>query len=294
MKDQELGAGGNSNSLDIENYNAKILIIDDEPSIRKSLKSILERYKYYVDTAETYNETKNKLFEFGYDALILDIILPGINGIEILHNINKANLNLPTIMLTGAPSLVTAQESVKYGAFDYLTKPVEQVLLLNQIKNAVNKKRLVDAKRELLNKLRIKNEELEQLVEKRTEELKISEIRYRTLIEAVNDMIIIINSDGIIAFSNAAFLDELSTLAKKEIKFNDINEKKLDDFLISFDNMNLNEMIETISGGHEIEEGKIKFSPDFDTKDQMKCSIRGIFNEELTLSEIIVIITRLI
>jgi DNA-binding response OmpR family regulator len=290
MTSQNSGKGGDSDFLDNENYSAKILIIDDEPSIRKSLKGILERHKYYVETAETYDETKGKLFEFGFDALILDIILPGINGIEILHNINKANLNLPTIMLTGAPSLVTAQESVKYGAFDYLTKPVEQVLLLNQIKNAVNKKRLVDAKRELLDKLRAKNEELEQLVEKRTEELKISEIRYRTLVEAVHDMIIIINNHGIITFSNAAFLDELSNLSDKEIKFNDINKKKLDEYITSFNEMNLNTMIETISGGHEIEDGGITFSPNFENQNQLSCSIRGIFDEELILSEIILII----
>ncbi|MHA1729062.1 MAG: response regulator, partial [Promethearchaeota archaeon] len=162
-----------------DKYTAKILIIDDEPGIRKSLKEILKRHNYKVETAGNYGEIKDKLFSSDYDALILDIILPEVNGIDILHKINKLEINLPTIMLTGAPSLKSAQESVKYGAYDYLTKPVAKSVLLNQIKNAIYKKRLVDSRNLLLEKLKKRKEELETLVEKRTEELKLSEIHYR-------------------------------------------------------------------------------------------------------------------
>ena len=104
----------------------KILVIDDEESIRKSLGSMLKKQNYSVKTAESYEDIKDQLFVANYDALILDIVLPDVDGISILHEINKANLNLPTIMLTGAPSLETAKMSVKYGAFDYLIKPVKK------------------------------------------------------------------------------------------------------------------------------------------------------------------------
>jgi FixJ family two-component response regulator len=274
-----------------EQYTAKILVIDDELSIRKTLTSILQKQHYYVETAENYEVIKDKLFTSKYDALILDIILPDVNGIEILHIINKAEVNLPVIMLTGAPSLETARESVKFGAFDYLVKPVESNLLLNQLKNAVQKKRLVDSRDELMNQLKKKNEELEVLVEKRTEDLKISEIRSRTVIEAVHDMIIITDNVGIISFSNVMFLDAISESSGQDLHFSDIIGKQIDEFIDALKEMKLKSVLDHVSHGSEFDLIELHFKPKLKIKDNYNASIRGIFNEDLELQEIIFIIS---
>lgn len=269
----------------------KILVVDDEASIRKSLKGILERHNYQVDTAEKYSEIKDIIKTNNYDALILDIILPEINGVEILHIINKAEINLPTIMLTGAPSLDTAQESVKYGAFDYLIKPVEPHVLLNQLKNAVYKKKLVDARQNLNKQLEKKNEELEELIEKRTNELRLSEIRYRTVVEAVQDMIVLLDEEGKIKFTNIVFLDKFSEGSGMNIHSEEIINKKITDFIESLESFNLETIIKKVTEGHEFDFMDCNLNPQYKLNQKFQASLRGIFNEDLELQEIILIIS---
>ncbi|MBD3350566.1 MAG: response regulator [Candidatus Lokiarchaeota archaeon] len=268
----------------------KILVVDDEPSIRKSLKSILERHHYQVDTAEKYTEIKDSLFTQGYDALILDIILPEINGVEILHTINKNNLNLPTIMLTGAPSLETARESVKYGAFDYLIKPVEPATLLNQLKNAVHKKHLVDTQAILNKKLKRKNEELEDLVDKKTKELRISETRYRTIVETVQEMIAITDENGKIIYTNVSFLDVISEGLGKNISTKDVINKNINDIIANLHDLPVDKAIEKVAEGQEFDFMTCNCAKTSGIKKNMTCSLRGIFNEDLKLTEIIFIL----
>jgi PAS domain S-box-containing protein len=269
----------------------KVLVVDDEPSIRKSLKGILERHNYRVDTAEKYSEIKEKLFSENYDALILDIILPEINGVEILHLINKAEINLPTIMLTGAPSLDTAQESVKYGAFDYLIKPVEPHILLNQLKNAVYKKKLVDTKINLNEQIKKKNEELEDLIEQRTNELRISEVRYRTVVESVQDMIIILDAEGIIKFANIVFLDAFSEAVGHHIQTTEVLGKLISEYVDTLESFNLSNIIKKVSEGQEFDFMECKLDSKYNFSSEYRASLRGIFNEDLELQEIILVIS---
>jgi len=277
-----------------QTYIGKVLVIDDELSIRKSVGSMLEKQNYLVETAENYDTIKSKLFISDYDALILDIVLPDVDGITILHEINKANLNLPTIMLTGAPSLETAKMSVKYGAFDYLTKPVKKEVLLNELRNAIQKKRLVDTKIALMNELQQKNEELELLVEQRTQELKMSEIRYRTVIESVNDMIIITDPQGRIKFSNDLFMDDLSKIFNRDIPFKEVKDKNIGDYFAIKEPCSFEEIFQRSAEGAEINFLPVCFNnPNTTTKNPIYRSfIRGIFNEDLILQEIIFIIRR--
>ncbi len=271
--------------------NGKVLIIDDELAIRRTVGTMLKKQNYEVETAESYAAIKDKLFVANFDALILDIVLPDVDGISILHMINKADLNLPTIMLTGAPSLETAKLSVRYGAFDYLIKPVKKEVLLNELRNAIQKKRLLDTKKSLMDQLHQKNEELEKLVEQRTQELKLSEIRYRTVLESVNDMIIITDPEGSIKFSNDIFLDEISNVMRYDISFKDIANKNINDYLTTKQYTH-NEILQKITDGGEINSLPIYLTNEKkSTTDRLFSSfIRGIFNEDLELQEIIFII----
>ena len=275
-----------------QSYIGKILVIDDEMAVRKSVGAMLQKQNYYVETAESYADIKNKLFIANYDALILDIVLPDVDGITILHEINKANLNLPTIMLTGAPSLETAKMSVKYGAFDYLTKPVKKEVLLNELRNAVQKKRLVDTKLSLMTELHQKNEELEALVEQRTQELKLSEIRYRTVIESVNDMIVITDPKGSIKFSNDIFMDEITTITHKEISFKDVKDQLIGSYF-EVVGQSLEDVFLRVTEGAEISTlPMILNSSQVPSESVYETFIRGIFNEDLVLQEIILIISK--
>lgn len=274
------------------NHIGKILVIDDEPSIRRSLRGILRRHNYSVDTAGDYEEAKDQLFNENYDALILDIFLPGVNGIDILHNINRSNINLPTIMLTGVPNLKTAQESVKYGAFDYLIKPVDNNTLLIQLKNAVAKKKLTDSRDELVQQLQKRKEELEDLVDQRTKELKISEMRYRVVCSSIHDIILITDAKGLIIYSNSVFLDYISEASGKDINFSFLEGKAIIVFIEEFEDLKWNYITEKLKEGKEFDQLAVKFESSLNLNSKFYSSIRGIFDEDLVLNEIILTIEK--
>lgn len=103
--------------------NKKILIIDDEKNIRLTLEKVLTRAGYEVDTAINGEDGLQKVEKEEYPVILLDMKMPGINGIEFLKKINGLNLNSRVIMITGFGSIDTAVETMKLGAVDYLRKP---------------------------------------------------------------------------------------------------------------------------------------------------------------------------
>ncbi len=121
-----------------------ILVIDDEKSIRKALTEILITEGYKVDEAvdglEGYNLIKSK----SYDCVLSDIKMPKLDGLELLARLQKENIDLPIIMISGHGSTDTAVEAVKNGAFDYISKPPDLNRLLITIRNALDKATLVN------------------------------------------------------------------------------------------------------------------------------------------------------
>ena len=124
--------------------NYKILVVDDEESIRFTFNAFLSDAGYKVDTAENLGEALAKVAAASYDAIFLDILLGRDSGMHVLQVCRKKQTNTPVIMVTGAPDVKTAAEAVRLGAFDYITKPVHQEELLRQAKLAVDHKTLVD------------------------------------------------------------------------------------------------------------------------------------------------------
>lgn len=112
----------------------KILVVDDELGVRESLKFALND-KYKLKTVSTGKEALNSIMKNIPDLVILDIILPDKNGIEVLKEIKAIDKNIPVIMLTAVSQIKTAVEAMKTGAIDYITKPfdIEELNLL--IKN---------------------------------------------------------------------------------------------------------------------------------------------------------------
>ncbi len=131
---------------------AKILVIDDEKSIRRTLREILEYEKFNVDDAENGITALKKIGKNKYDVILLDIKMPQMDGIEVLEHIMKTS-DTPVIMISGHGTIDTAVESIKKGAFDYIAKPLDLNRLLITIRNAMDKSDLISETKELKKKV---------------------------------------------------------------------------------------------------------------------------------------------
>ena len=121
----------------------KILIIDDERSIRKALREILEYEKYQVDEAIDGSEGLSMVQKDKYDIILCDIKMPKMDGIEVLDKIMQLSSDIPVVMISGHGNIETAVEAVKKGAFDFIAKPLDLNRLLVTIRNAMDKSTLV-------------------------------------------------------------------------------------------------------------------------------------------------------
>ena len=120
----------------------KILIIDDERSIRATLKEILEFEKYLVETAQDGIEGYKMAEEKNFDLIFCDIKMPKIDGIETLKKIVENNILTPVVMISGHGDIETAVHTLKIGAFDYIEKPLDLNRDLTCVKNALNNNHL--------------------------------------------------------------------------------------------------------------------------------------------------------
>ncbi len=132
---------------------AKILVIDDERSIRNTLKDILEFEKHKVDLAEDGKMGLAMAQTTNYDLIFSDIKMPEMDGIEVLEALDKSNVESPVIMISGHGNIETAVECIKKGAFDFIEKPIDLNRLLITAKNALDRKKLVSQTKTLKRKV---------------------------------------------------------------------------------------------------------------------------------------------
>ncbi|MDD2380821.1 MAG: sigma-54 dependent transcriptional regulator [Mariniphaga sp.] len=132
---------------------SKILVIDDERSIRNTLKDILEYEKYEVDLAEDGKKGLEMVKNTDYDIILCDIKMPGMDGIEVLEHMNEQAPDSQLIMISGHGNIDTAVESIKKGAYDFIEKPLDLNRLLITIRNAMDKSNLVNETRILKKKV---------------------------------------------------------------------------------------------------------------------------------------------
>jgi len=137
---------------------SKILVIDDERSIRNTLKDILEYEKYEVDLAEDGSKAMEKVKNTEYDIILCDIKMPGMDGIEVLEKLQEHSPDTPVVMISGHGNIDTAVESIKKGAYDFIEKPLDLNRLLITIRNAMDKSSLVNETKILKNKVSKKYE----------------------------------------------------------------------------------------------------------------------------------------
>jgi DNA-binding NtrC family response regulator len=124
---------------------SKILIIEDEAAIRRVLSKILseESKTYEVEEAEDGLAGINKIKEDDYDLVLCDIKMPKMDGVEVLEAVKKLKPEIPMVMISGHGDLDTAVNTMRLGAFDYISKPPDLNRLLNTVRNALDRKNLV-------------------------------------------------------------------------------------------------------------------------------------------------------
>jgi two-component system, NtrC family, nitrogen regulation response regulator NtrX len=127
-----------------------VLIVDDEPGIRQSLKGVLEDEGYKVAVAESGEACLDAVKKRLFDVVLLDIWLPGMDGLETLEKMKKEGDGAPeVIMISGHGTIETAVRATKLGAFDFLEKPLSLEKTLILVKNAADARRLRGENREL-------------------------------------------------------------------------------------------------------------------------------------------------
>ena len=141
---------------------ARILVVDDEEGIRKSLKAVLEEEGCLVDTAESGQEAISKSKTRFYNLALVDIRLPDMDGVELLTSMREGTPKMVRIIVTGYPSLDNAILAVNRGVDGYIVKPFTMEQLLNKIKEHLRKQRESEKYTE---------EKVEKYVESRTKEM---------------------------------------------------------------------------------------------------------------------------
>lgn len=115
----------------------KILVVDDEPGICHSFKKILGRYDYDVITASSGEEAVEQAANMRPDLVIMDINMPGMDGLETLKKLRAAHPSLTAIIMTAFSSSEKAITAMKYGAYDYITKPIDNIQLVSLVEKAI-------------------------------------------------------------------------------------------------------------------------------------------------------------
>ena len=125
---------------------SRILLVDDEAAFTNNMSKLLIYRGYRVETADSGDRAIRILEEQDFDVIVLDLKMPGMDGITTLKEIKKLGLFTETLILTGHGSIDTALDAIKLGAYDYLTKPCDIDELVAKIENAWGKKDEVEKK----------------------------------------------------------------------------------------------------------------------------------------------------
>ncbi|HEX8291834.1 MAG TPA: ATP-binding protein [Pyrinomonadaceae bacterium] len=149
----------------------RVLVVDDEPSMRWTMAEFLRRGGYEPLPAADFDAALALADEGELDAAVIDLILPGRSGLELLGELAGRDAYVPVITITGEPDSPAVAEVVRMGAYDFIPKPVLKEALLKAVAGAVERKRLVDEKRRLERETQRHAEELELRVAERTAEL---------------------------------------------------------------------------------------------------------------------------
>lgn len=120
----------------------RVMVVDDEENIRDVLSNYLTTLGYNVVTAQDGEDALSKFARSGFDLIISDLLMPTVDGLELLKKVRELDKDVIFLMITGYPSIETAVEAIKKGAYDYITKPFHMEDVKIRIERAFEKKNL--------------------------------------------------------------------------------------------------------------------------------------------------------
>ena len=212
----------------MKNYKAHILVVDDDDGIRNLVKKFLNEKSFLVNTASSAEEAQKKIAIIKFDLIILDIMMPGKSGLELLNE-NKYFIDTPVILLTAKGEPKERVEGLESGADDYLPKPFEPQELLLRIKNILSKtqkKNLIRA----INFGNIKIDLTQLLIIKEKKELKINTTEKKILDKMINQpgkVFSRLEIGKLINLEKERSIDVIITRLRKKIEMNPKNPKYL-------------------------------------------------------------------
>ena len=212
----------------MNNFNAHILVVDDDDGIRTLVKKYLNENNFLITTAKSAEDAGEKVKIIKFDLIILDIMMPGQTGLEFLSE-NKKKINTPVILLTARGESKERIEGLEVGADDYLPKPFEPKELILRIRNILNKTKKYDTKR-VIKFDNIKIDLNKMIIHKNNEEFKINNTE-KIILEKM------INSPGesfardyignLIDIDKERSIDVIITRLRKKIEIDPKNPKYL-------------------------------------------------------------------
>ena len=212
----------------MDNFKAHILVVDDDDGIRSLVKKYLNENKFLVTTANNAEEAIEKLKIIKFDLIILDIMMPGRNGLEFIQEY-KMKLDTPIILLTAKGEARERIEGLEIGADDYLPKPFEPKELILRIQNII-KKTNKSIKKKFIEFENIKIDLNKQLIFKNQTEYKINNTEKVILEKMINNPGKTFSREDIgllIDLDKERSIDVIITRLRKKIELNPKNPKFL-------------------------------------------------------------------
>ena len=212
----------------MDSFLAHILVVDDDEGIRSLVKKYLNENNYLVTTAENAEDASEKIKIIKFDLIILDIMMPGKNGLEFIND-HKNELGTPIVLLTAKGQADERIEGLEIGADDYLPKPFEPKELILRIKNILSKTKKTNLKR-VIEFENIKIDLNKQLIFKNNKEFKINNTEKIILEKMINNPGKTFEREEIgklIDLSKERSIDVIITRLRKKIELNPKNPKFL-------------------------------------------------------------------
>tara|TARA_B100000700_G_C14984586_1_gene828141 strand:+ start:434 stop:1111 length:678 start_codon:yes stop_codon:yes gene_type:complete len=212
----------------MKEFEAHILIVDDDKGIRELVKEYLDQNNFITSTAENADEAAEKTKLIKFDLIILDIMMPGKSGLEFLKE-NKHNLDTPIILLTAKGEALDRIEGLETGADDYLPKPFEPKELILRIRNILNKTNIIKDRREIeFGNIKINLNKM--LVFKNNKQIKINNTEKKIFEKMLNSPGKVFSRESIgklIKIDKERSVDVIITRLRKKIEDSPKNPKYL-------------------------------------------------------------------
>lgn len=192
-----------------------ILVIEDDLSLVQLLSEFFSSKGYHVDIAQKGAEAIDKLNGHVYDLLLIDLKLPDMNGIELVKWVKDNSPDTITVILSGHATIEMTLEAISLGAFDFLIKPVQLARLNIVVENGLERRKIILQNKKLIQELQIAKKDLEARIRQRTEQLKKSENKFRSLYDKAPDVYYTVNTRGQIIDCNKMATEFFGTSKRK-------------------------------------------------------------------------------